>query len=190
VKFEKVGWGRWNARLKGHPSRSTQLSPSPSVPSSFSMGMPISNPNGFSFNRTRLNAPESSWAGDSAAFSHDDDMDNVTLNEVDKMSLDGDESCSSSEAPPEDEPMGGDSEDITDDEDWAAVGAAALRAASYSASGPGRNFLTSRYLARSVPLRPPPHTQPTNDHDLSAFGMSSDSQEREAVEALLRLGSV
>ncbi|KAG0646876.1 stb3 [Hyphodiscus hymeniophilus] len=187
VKFEKVGWGRWDARLKGHPSR-TQQTPPPSVPSSYSVGMPIANSSGFSFDRTRLNVPESSWAGDSVVFSHDDDMDTMSFeNEADKMSLDG--SCSSSEAPPEDEPMGDDPEDMTDDEDWAAVGAAALRAASYSASGPGPNFLTSRYMAKSVPLRSS-HIQPPNTFDLSAFGMTSDSQEREAIEALLRLGSV
>ena len=96
--------------------------------------------------------------------------------------------------------MDDDPNDITDDEDWAAVGAAALRASSYSASGPGRNFLASRVytggataggpslsaLAKSVPMRP---SQP-NNFDLSAFGMTSDSQERDAIEALLRLGSV
>jgi hypothetical protein len=203
VKFEKVGWGRWDARLKGYParnSRGSQQSPPPSVPSSYSTGIPIAN-NGWATDRARLNAPGSSWAGDSAVFSHDDDMDIMMLeNEADKMSLDGDESCSSSEAPPDDEIMGDDPDDITDDEDWAAVGAAALRAASYSAAGPGRNFLTSRYnggahggggpslsaLAKSVPLRT---SQPTN-FDLSAFGMTTDSQERDAVEALLRLGSV
>lgn len=206
VKFEKVGWGRWDARKKGHPartSRQNQQSPPPSTPSSYSTGMPISNPAGWAFDRTRLNAPTSSWTGDSTAFSHDDDMD-VTMmeNEADKMSLDGDESCSSSEAPPEDELMGDDPDDITDDEDWAAVGAAALRAASYSASGPSRNFLASRVypggarsgggtslittMAKSVPLQ----QLGGNDIDFSAFGMTSDSQEREAIEALLRLGSV
>ena len=204
VKFEKVGWGRWDARLKGHParhSRSSQQSPPPSAPSSYSVGMPIAK-NGWTIDRTRPDAPGSSWAGDSAIFSHDDDMD-ITMaeNEADKMSLDGDASCSSSEAPPDDEIMGDDPDDITDDEDWAAVGAAALRAASYSASGPGRNFLASHVytggshggggpslsaLAKSMPMRP---SQP-NNLDLSAFGMASDSQEREAIEALLRLGSV
>jgi len=205
VKFEKVGWGRWDARLKGHPARNSrgiQHSPPPSVPSSYSNAMPITANQGWNVDRTRLNAPGSSWAGDSAVFSHDDDMD-VTMmeNEADKMSLDGDSSCSSSEAPPDDEIMGDDPDDVTDDEDWAAVGAAALRAASYSASGPGRNFLAPRVytggayggggpslsaLAKSVPMRP---SQP-NNFDLSAFGMTSDSQEREAIEALLRLGSV
>ena len=162
--------------------------------------MPIATTDGWNVDRTRLNAPGSSWAGDSAVFSHDDDMDITMMeNEADKMSLDGDSSCSSSEAPPDDEIMDDDPEDVTDDEDWAAVGAAALRAAS--ASGPGRNFLASRVytegahrgggpslstLAKSMPMRP---SQP-NNIDLSAFGMASDSQEREAIEALLRLGSV
>jgi hypothetical protein len=202
VKFEKVGWGRWDARLKGRPARNSrglQQSPPPSVPSSYSQGMPIAKNDGWKMDRTRLNAPGSSWAGDSAVFSHDDDMDGITMleNEADKMSLDGDESCSSSEAPPDDELMGDDPEDMTDDEDWAAVGAAALRAASYSNSGTGRNFLNSRVytggyvptinsMVKSVPLRP----AHTSNFDLSAFGMTSDSQEREAVEALLRLGSV
>src|SRR6266536_5207356 len=206
VKFEKVGWGRWDAKLKGKParhSRGSQQSPPPSAPSSYSTGMPIAKNNGWEIDRTRLNAPESSWTGDSAVFSHDDDMDISMLeNEADKMSLDGDESCSSSEAPPDDEIMGDDPDDVTDDEDWAAVGAAALRAASYSAYGPSRNFLISRVytggaqsgggpslsaVAKSVPLRT---LQQPNNLDFSALGMTSDSQEREAIEALLRLRSV
>jgi hypothetical protein len=120
--------------------------------------------------------------------------------EADKMSLDGDASCSSSEAPPEDELMGDDPEDITDDEDWAAVGAAALRQASYSALGPGRNFLSTHVytggsrgisgqsfstLGKSTPL-----SNQVHKFDFSAFGVASNSQEREAIEALLRLGSV
>ncbi|CAG8971185.1 hypothetical protein HYALB_00010185 [Hymenoscyphus albidus] len=204
VKFEKVGWGRWDARLKGHArSRSSQHSPPPSGSSSYSTGMPIAKNHQWRDDRGRLNVPGSSWAGDSAVFSHDDEMDhNMVEDEADKMSLDDEDSCSSSEAEPEDEVMGGDDDpdDITDDEDWAAVGAAALRAASYSASGPGNNYLTTLYpggphsgggpslntLAKSAPLRP----SQLNNIDLSAYGMASDSQEREAIEALLRLGSV
>lgn len=202
VKFEKVGWGRWDARMKGQASRDArgaQQSPPPSIPSSYSVGMPIINNTA----RPRANAPSSSWAADSMVFSHNDEMDiMMPETEADKMSLDGDDSCSSSEAPPEDELMGDDPEDITDDEDWAAVGAAALRAASYSASGPGHNFLTSHVytagyssggrpsvsaLGKSAPLYP---RQTQHKIDYSAFGMASDSQEREAIEALLRLGSV
>lgn len=201
VKFEKVGWGRWDAKLKGKSARNgrgNQHSPPPSVPSSYTTGMPIKS-EAWAGDRNRLNAPGSSWTGDSAVFSHDDDMD-IMMNEADKMSLDGDGSCSSSEAP-EDEVMGDDPDDVTDDEDWAAVGAAALRAGSYSAaSGPAQNFLTARtiytggtrtvsqsVLAKSAPLR----TYQATNTDFSAFGMTaSDFQEREAIEALLRLGSV
>jgi hypothetical protein len=163
--------------------------------------MPIANNN---FGRERLNAPSSSWAGDSAIFSHDDDMDiTIPETEADKMSLDGDMSCSSSEAP-DDELMGDDPDDITDDEDWAAVGAAALRQASYSASNVGRNFSSSHVyiggsrggggpslstMAKLAPLHQQQHVLRSKP-DYSAFGVASDSQEREAIEALLRLGSV
>lgn len=204
VKFEKVGWGRWDARLKGHARNSrSQRSPPPSGPSSYSTAMPITKTKNGKDDRSRLNVPGSSWTGDSAVFSHDDEMDTTMLeDEADKMSLDGDESCSSSEALPEDEVMNDDDpDDITDDEDWAAVGAAALRAASYSASGPRGDFLrpntlysggsysgggpTLNLMAKSVPLRP---AQP--NIDFATWGMTSDAQEREAIEALLRLGSV
>jgi hypothetical protein len=207
VKFEKVGWGRWDARMKGQPSRASRdhQSPSPSLPA-YSGGMPISNTR----DRPRPNAPSSSWTGNSAVFSHEDDVD-MDMDEADKMSLDG--SCSSSEAPPDDELMGDDSEDITDEEDWAGMGALALRQASYNGSVPdrGRNFLAPHvYTGSSSYTRPTasvlqtkltPHTYQSGFHhqpaqqsnlraDFSSFGMTSDSQEREAVEALLRLGSV
>jgi len=200
VKFEKVGWGRWDARIKGQPPRDTrgaQDSPPPSAPSSYSAGIPIVHN---SAGRARPNAPASSWAGDSV-FSPDEDMDIGMLEtEADKMSLDG--SCSSSEASPEDEIMEDDPDDLTDDEDWAAVGAAALRHGSHSASGPGHNLFPSHVytggsrngggpstsaLAKSVPFQPNHFQQ---NFDFSAYGMTSDSQEREAIEALLRLGSV
>lgn len=205
VKFEKVGWGRWDARHLGQPGRSRfQHSPPTSNPSSFSVGMPIIKTGGYTFDRTRLNAPVSSWTGDSAIFSHDEDMD--IGNEADKMSLDG--SCSSSEAPPEAEDeimVEDDPDDVTDDEDWAAVGAAALRAASY-ASANGRNYSPSGVyngtshsdgggpslstMAKSVPLRTSLLQPPNNMNNLQAFNIPSDPQEREAIEALLRLGSV
>ncbi|KAK2067549.1 hypothetical protein P8C59_001284 [Phyllachora maydis] len=51
--------------------------------------------------------------------------------EADKMSLDGSASASCSEAPDDDMAMKDNPEDATDDEDWAAVGAAELRARSY-----------------------------------------------------------
>jgi hypothetical protein len=132
-------------------------------------------------------------------FSHDDnDMHTMMETEADKMSLDGSASASCSEAPDDDVVMNDDPEDVTDDEDWAAMGAAALRADSYpnmaavqssgdmrspniALMGGLRTFSVSSGMAR------PP--QPTN-LDISALACASDAQEREAVEALLRLGSV
>ncbi|KAF7879246.1 hypothetical protein EAF04_000443 [Stromatinia cepivora] len=201
VLFEKVGWGRWDARLKGHPARMGRAfgnSPSPSLPDSYPMGMPIANNQGWSFTRTRLNEPGSSWAGDSAFFSHGDDVS--MPDEADKMSLDGDESGSSSSEQGEDVMMEDDPNDVTDEEDWAAVGAAALRAASYSTSGPLTSgplpqiFNSHVYrggfrpsVGHSVPAPARTHTP----NGFTALNMASaDSQEREAIEALLRLGSV
>jgi hypothetical protein len=115
------------------------------------------------------------------------------------MSLDEYESASCSEAPDDDVAMNDDPEDVTDDEDWAAMGAAALRAESYpnmAAAMSAGNPISSTYtpgVARSFAAsssgmaRPPP--TPFN-MDMSAFAATSDAQEREAVEALLRLGSV
>jgi hypothetical protein len=118
--------------------------------------------------------------------------------EADKMSMDGSGSASCSEAPDDDVVMNDDPEDATDDEDWATMGAAALRAESYpnpaaahieqgfrssSAYTPGalRSFSGSSGMAR---------TPQTFNIDFSAFAGPSDAQEREAVEALLQLGAV
>jgi hypothetical protein len=125
-------------------------------------------------------------------------------NEADKMSLDESASASCSEAPDDDDlVMNDDPEDVTDDEDWAAVGAAALRADSYPNPGIAtashrNNFLSSRvhtsggggmrsFSYAGSGLARPPHA----NIDFAALGAgASDAQEREAVEALLRLGSV
>ena len=222
VIFEKVGWGRWDARMKGHPPRESRtaqqsallggaVSPPPSVPSSYSALSPGSLPIS---NRTRRPAPGTSWAGDSAAFSHDEDMDHmypedVTMleHEADKMSLDGDESCSSSEAPEDGPNVDEDIGDVTDEEDWANIGAAALRQGSLPASTRGRDYLSthvhsrgrgggpsSTTLAKSTPSSGLHNIQEmaalTGFSHTSGFGVGSDSQEREAIEALVRLSSV
>jgi hypothetical protein len=215
VKFEKVGWGRWDARLANQPrSPRGKLSPPPSISSSFTptASLPILNSSRF----PRREIP-SSFA-ESAVFSHpaSEDEDITMLeNEADKMSLDGsdDEMASSSDTPDEELP-GNEEDDMTDDEDWAALGAAALRKASYTPSagahplfanrriypqgaGPAsyagagygggirgnpRLGLDTEALGRSVPL------QRWYEQDESAAAHAA--QEREAVEALLRLGSV
>ncbi|KAL0931852.1 uncharacterized protein CTRU02_212805 [Colletotrichum truncatum] len=186
VEFEKVGWGRWDARRRGQPART-------SPPADYRSGIPITKNGG----RSRLNVASSSNGDDSIVFSHDDRDAMMMENEADKMSLDGSASASCSEAPDDDDiDMNDDPEDATDDEDWAAMGAAALRAESYSnaaAQSVGRSFLSNGVYTsgglRSVSTGMARSHQPL-PFDFSALGATSDAQEREAVEALLRLGSV
>ncbi|KAF5669637.1 STB3 SIN3-binding protein [Fusarium heterosporum] len=190
VEFEKVGWGRWDARKRGQASRHRQGTP----PSSYGAGIPI-NKNSGRDNRPRLSIASSN--GDSVHFSHDDHDVYMMEHEADKMSMDGSGSASCSEAPDDDVAMNDDPEDATDDEDWAAMGAAALRAESYPnpaatqtdhgfqsssayASGGFRSFSASTGMA---------HAPRALNIDFSALAGTSDAQEREAVEALLQLGS-
>ncbi len=143
VKFDKVGWGRWDARLRGQAPRANrdQHPPSPALPG-YPTGMPITNTSNMREGARRPQAPSSSWTGE---FSHDGDKDKVEeeeemdmeMEDMDRMSLD--DPCSSSEAPSDldhDDVMRDDPEDLTDEENWEAVGAKALREASYQDSAP------------------------------------------------------
>ncbi|KAJ9224591.1 hypothetical protein DTO169E5_1662 [Paecilomyces variotii] len=211
VIFEKVGWGRWDARRRGQASRDRHAqnpSPPSSVPNSYHpQGMQI--PNRRSWMGKENAAPYgTSMTGDSIVFSHSEEMEygdhedvSMLEHEADKMSLDGDgrEYCSSSEAPDDAEDW--DEGDVTDEEDWAQIGADALRARSFNSGGgivhnniaiPSRQPLqhaggpVSSALAKSVPGRLPiQHIGFTLPE-----GLGGDQEERAAVEALLRLGSM
>jgi hypothetical protein len=194
VVFEKVGWGRWDAKRRGQPSRDTASRQSPDA-APYTTGIPIIK-NARGIDRSRLNARASS-IGNSAAFSHDDRDMTMLENEADKMSLDsldGPASASCSEAPDDDDMiMNDDPEDATDDEDWAAVGAAALRAESYSSPAEARhgfshvyNSSNFRSFSGTGMLREPR----LDNIDLAALAASPNTQEREAIQALLQLGSV
>ncbi|KAI1772368.1 putative Sin3 binding protein-domain-containing protein [Hypoxylon cercidicola] len=205
VEFQKVGWGRWDAKRRGQPSQdaTSRESIGNGIPGSAPTSIPISQGAVWNTDRSRLNARATS-NGHSAAFSHDGRDVNMMENEADKMSLDsldGPASASCSSPPgDEDMAMNDDPEDATDDEDWAAMGAAALRAASYSSptearQGAGTNYLSSRvYNAsgfRSFSGNTGMLREPRLDNiDLDALAASSDAQEREAIQALLQLGSV
>ena len=123
--------------------------------------------------------------------------------EADKMSLDGDlNGYCSSEAPEEDIPdedWGED--DITDEEDWAHIGAAGLRARSLNGGG---GFVGSHAAqkppsqlrgggpASSTLAKAAPHGLPIQQTTFFSLpeGAVNDKEERAAVEALLRLGSM
>lgn len=186
VVFEKVGWGRWDARRRDQPSRNAATcqviqDASPSYMS----GIPITGGATWSNERTRI-AGESSSPDNSMAFSHDDRGFYMHDDPADKMSLDGDEAASSSEAPDDDDDVAmDDPEDVTDDEDWAAIGAAGLRAESYSQSAGRPGTFPLRFRSAGM-LKAPK----LSNIDYAALAATPDAQERDAIEALLRLGSV
>ncbi|KAJ5084622.1 hypothetical protein NUU61_009201 [Penicillium alfredii] len=194
VIFEKIGWGRWDARRRGEPARDRSCnasSPASSLADSFQQrGLQIQGRPGW----TQRRDPYGASMPDSTAFSYTEDYGgyedlDMLEHEADKMSLDGDgrEYCSSSEAPDEMQDEEFDEGDVTDEEDWKQIGADALRARSLNGGG---GFVRNHVAARAKPQPPglvgngPP----------SAMAKSAprtfDTQERAAVEALLRLGSM
>ena len=242
VEFEKVGWGRWDARIKGQPRRETlglaQLSqrpPSPQNGANLSCPPTSHSPSCRSPDSIviahgqshwseagtssalpqpqRYPALATSWAGDSAVFSHASEGSDAeghllrfrhgsTLEtEADKMSLDEeDESCSSSDAAPTHGRIGGnDPEDdigeVTDDEDWARIGAVALRQTSVSDAS--KSFSRS---SRDTKIQSWDHggarpglsvASSASNPFFRVNGFATDNaQERDAIEALVRLSSV
>lgn len=207
VMFEKVGWGRWDARLKSQAIRSggfqesfARLSPPASVPSSLAptSNMPIASRSGDWSARPRLDVHKQSWT-ESFAHSyrsssgiprHEEEADKMSLDDDDD---DGNASCSSSEAPPDEEIMDmDDPEDMTDDEDWAAMGAAKLREASISVSGPGTGFLSSHVYTSGGGghTLQKPRLVHAHTFDPKMYEMAMRLQEQEAAATLASLKSL
>lgn len=203
VIFEKVGWGRWDARRRGEPSRDQQLSPPSSISNSYPRhSMQIPNKK-----RESLSAYGAS-VGDSTAFSYSEmgyggDDVNMLEDEADKMSLDGDARNDSSSEAPDDDIVDDDwgEEDVTDEEDWAHIGAAALRARSLNGGGGvvGSHVAQKQQLSQlrgggptsSTLAKSAPHGISIQQTGLSLpNGVVHDQEEHAAVEALLRLGSM
>ena len=213
VEFEKVGWGRWDAVRQGQAPRDRariDLSPV-----STRGALPIPG---------QRSAPEGSWGGlasshaDSAFFSHSEDVDygeneDVIMHEADKMSLsDVDAGYASSTFPPDDAALDDIASDATDEEDWAGIGAKALRARSLpqTTHPPPRHLYEpvpiprsprssiprpsvrsrSRGSRPSMPPIPLPALSATHDPSSAPQPVLGGAQERDAVEALLSLGSV
>lgn len=186
VIFEKVGWGRWDARRRGQPPRDTAAQTAHDASPPYMSGIPIVGGATWSNERTRV-VGSSNSRGDSPVFSHDSHGFFMQDNEADNMSLDGSGSASCSEAPDDEDDIPMDDDDVTDEEDWAAIGAAGLRAASYSQSAGQRDIFPSRFQASSSGIARAPQL---SDIDLAALAATPDAQERDAIQALLRLGSV
>ena len=272
VRFQKVSWGVWGARRLAPPTASVVVAPPSEQTLVGSFGIPIASVSGAGLGADRLRQ-HSKGAGalyrESAGPSNNKHAvytnggintnniaKNVIEDEADKMSLDNDDLdgpayASCSEAPDADNmSIDDDPDSMTDDEDWGAMGAAALRAASFSNSAatagrfgsPGfqssfrygslskhtgtagtaytagtassiRHFSYDKRAMSPHALggrdnKSPQHqfnvraNSPLNERSsstLAATGFSplqrplqraSDEQERDAIEALLSLGSV
>lgn len=230
VVFEKVGWGRWDAHLKGERPefgssyKDGKLSPPPSEPESYAASYTGSAFGGPGSYKPRDGPQLNSWTESSMMSHYDEHLDNMSMeeNEADKMSLDG------SSAVSDDDSLISDSEgDETEEEDWAAIGPDALRKASVSTAasfGVRRNYnlisipgslheartpsiygsaggARSSFLTKATPQfsrRPSAMSysqqrssisQAPPIHGNTAMDIDQTSQEREAIEALLRMGS-
>ncbi|CAK7239265.1 MAG: DNA-binding proteins Bright/BRCAA1/RBP1 and proteins containing BRIGHT domain [Sporothrix thermara] len=237
VEFQKVSWGVWGARRVGggsgsgrQISSSSPLSPPPAATQS-PLGIPITSGGGggggLGAERLRQHTEGSGALYRDADLKNNNNNNhnhnihkNVSEDEADRMSMDdgdGPAYASCSEAPDEDMEMDDDPDNLTDDEDWGAVGAAALRAESFSTSVAAGRFGSPIYMS-SRPYGSFSHfagshfagtagsrthfsfsaraSSPQQQHPalastgFTAFQGASDEQEREAIEGLLRLGSV
>ena len=203
VRFEKVGWGRWDARKRGQPSRPryNHLPMGLQIPKTH---RPMTRPLSTS-NRSDGTQPPHRTVSDF---------------EADKMSLDG---------VPERETIEDDL-DVTDEEDWASVGAAALRegtcpltgeslrpskrrqlsphvdpksrrrgivkrpSSNFAKSLPSSSVLYGKQLSTSASATKSQAAATKEFRGISSSFMTNEndlgSQDREAVEALLRMRSV
>ncbi|KAF2486438.1 putative Sin3 binding protein-domain-containing protein [Neohortaea acidophila] len=217
VTFSKTGWGRWDAHIKGSSKDSGigsfqdgHMSPPRSERSSYAVS---NGDSAMHMPGHRLHSAYcdhvsgDSWTASSLREEDEleldmDEDDDVPENEADKMSLDG-------QSAPADDNASSSMNDDTDDEDWAAVGPAALRKASlptpgaprldYNAisipgHGPSRSW--SRRPSAMANWRFPQSTsfpQQSGFADTAALSMDpslASPEERAAVAALLSLGSM
>ena len=202
VIFEKVGWGRWDARRRGQSSTSGSRRNSPNaMPHGRKSSSPYARNTYHIAHRPRH--PRNRMPSlTSVSISHQSE------NEADRMSLDGGGggSASCSEAP-EDAFADDDEGEVTDEEDWASIGAAALRSGfsfpkGSAKSGKGRYDYNERVRRESSAIShsrkrtgggggPPTLAKSApalNDVEMADLMAEVSKDEGEAVRALLQLG--
>ncbi|KAF2249104.1 hypothetical protein BU26DRAFT_531075 [Trematosphaeria pertusa] len=208
VKFEKVGWGRWSVAgqssqtsrgvpIGAHGASRNGPTPPASVDSSGGLQVP-------KHMRAEHDAYSGSWAAGSPD-SRDEEM-------ADQMSLDG---SGDSDSDTSDMDLENDLNDETDEEDWSAIGPEALRQRPRPRRPVYRdyNYLSrmsgARYRSTSAQSVPPSHAGRTttpafnsssytasrgNTGTLPAsngvMGPGGQNAEREAIEALIAMGSM
>ena len=214
VIFEKVGWGKWDARRRGTQVREARGSQHHEHHPQGTLRIPVSS--------TRQDRSRGMATSHESDLDYDTPMEEASMHEheADKISLD--EDCSSYDPPADKRISNDDLDDVTDEEDWASIGAAALRQGSFPRSG-GLIPPTQRHpshfdpksrgrgssarplsrVAKSMPVTSSiiynkKKQQQQQDaaralmgfSPLSQSGFAGDAQDREAVEALLKLSSV
>jgi len=208
IEFEKVGWGKWVAKVKGQAAsrersrRVVHEAPiSPAILSAFSFSrsdalrIPGANRPGFKARRSSSR----NWTEESATAAHATHVDRMSSDmiedEADKMSIDGDNEAERQELPDTEETHDLPSYSDTDSEDWAGMGPEALRESSFSGGGRSRYLSVSMksssrpFTARPVSSRSVSHCRPSFA-PLDFTGIDADSQEQAAIEALMRMGSM
>lgn len=230
VEFEKVGWGRWDAHVKGQaPKAQRTMYPiregGPVDPAKNTSGALRIPSNGVRRpSKTRRPSSGHSWTEHSLAArlekletserSHKD----VAEDEADKMSIDGDEEEEKRSPPPRPRYASRASTAAnysdTDEEDWASMGAEALRKGSCSTSTGNKSAIHSHMRMQlnrrpsafaSHPMSAPGASAIMQQHrqqqqraqaaanaanSVDFTGMDVDQQERDAISALLKMGSL
>jgi hypothetical protein len=162
VVCEKISCGRWDARRRGEPAHDRDLNTSTSPPSRLAgslqqRGLQIQGQTGWQGgSRSPCRSPyrQSFAESTSETFSYTNDygmrsdLDMLEYG-ADKMSLDGDDGkcCSSSDAPDGMQENEWAEDDDTDGEDWAKIGADALRARAVHNNG---GFTDGHFAARAI----------------------------------------
>lgn len=216
VTFSKTGWGRWDAHIKGSSRDSGvgsfndgHLSPPRSERSSYAMSngdsaVHMAAPRAHSGRRKHHS--HGSWTASSLREEDELELDlEEPENEADNMSLDGEEPRYV-----DNDDDSSSMNDDTDDEDWAAVGPAALRKASLPTPGAPR----LNYNSIAIPAMRPSiswNRRPSSGFDQRSFQHSASlpyrssfanpasgsldpatatPEEQAAVAALMSLGSM
>lgn len=199
VIFEKVGWGRWDARTKGDPPRDREGTGSRGLsPSSLASTYGVKSNKMFRSNgllsATAMNH-STSYTGESGIFVQSEeevsdhfyeDLEAMEQddNEVDMMSLDENDSSGPSEE---------EDADMTDEEDWAQMGAAMLRRQAGSPiTSEGCLSGSPAVGYGSVPswqAKCAGFYQPGETFNDTATALRA-REEQEAVEALVKLSSI
>lgn len=211
VKFEKVGWGRWSvagsSQARGVPFGSLRGGSGATPPASMdSTGGGLQIPK----LRQERDTYQGSWNAGSWSPPHKMDEDEEM---ADQMSLDGsDDSLESDSA--SDMDLAEDLDDDTDQEDWATMGPQVTRE---TRRGPRREHRDYNYLSRTQSSNPRYRSVSTQSHSLPQAGfrpsissrtpvlgstqlpslkftasppVAGTGAEREAIEALLAMGSM